>query len=55
MEGKVLRMQEINNPWVTGGVTVQSFGRTMKNAICALLDEGADGFSLVCGDVGIIS
>ena len=55
MEGKVLRPKEINNPWVAGGVRIQSLGRTMKNAIRALLDEGADSLPLVCGDMGKIT
>ena len=55
MEGKVFRVQEVHNPWVSRGVGVQLLGRTMKNAICALLDEGADSLPLMCGDMGEVT
>ena len=55
MKGEVFRLEKIHEPWVPRGVGVESLAGSMKDTEGTFGDKGADGFPLVCGNMGKIT
>ena len=55
MEGEVLRLEKIHEPWVPRDVGVEPLTGPMKDTKGTFLDKGTDRFPLMCGNMGKVA